>query len=184
MRLARDGPSSPARKRRMRRTAHAGPRLGAGEHVEQEREVADSARHRAVGRNLVEEQIADSASRANAAEARAETVDVAEGGRIAQRPHRVGAVGERHQPCRQRRRRAAARTAGRPRQVVGIAGDAVHRVEAVRAEAEFRRVGLADQDRAGSADARGEQVVASPERGRRRAASRGSCGCLPSRRDP
>ena len=41
----------------------------------------------------LQEEIADRVAR-DAAEARPETVDVAEGGRVAQRPHRVGAVGD------------------------------------------------------------------------------------------
>ena len=134
------------------------PRFRPRDHVEQQRQIAHGARHRSVGGNLVEEKVAHGIAR-YPPETRSEAVDVAEGGRIAQRTHRVGAVRERHQARRQRGRRAAARPAGGLRQIVGIARHAADGIEAVRSQAEFGRVGLADQDRAGGPDARGKQFV-------------------------
>ena len=117
-------------------------------------------------------------------EARAKPVDVAEGRRVAQRPHDVRAVGHRHQPRRQRRRRAAARAAGGAREVVGVAGDA----DAPGCSCATRgRTPACWSCRSGSPRPRaGGRRAGRPRRarGRRRAASRGSCGCPRSRPGP
>ncbi len=57
-------------------------------------------------------------------------------------------LGDGHQSAGQRDGRAAGRSAARLRQVVGIVRRAENLVERLRSRAEFRRVGLADGDRA------------------------------------
>ena len=129
------------------RHRHAG--VVAGLHAQQHREVGHVARHRAEHAHRWKPGVA-SVGR-HAADAGAETVDVVPGGGIAQAAAVIAAVGDRQHAQRQRDRRAAAAAAGRARLVVGVARDAVHLVIGVRAEPEFRRVGLADEDRAGLA---------------------------------
>ncbi len=60
----------------------------------------------------------------------------------------VAAVGEGHHPHGERHPGAAARSAPGLARIVGVAGRAEDRVGAVGAEAEFRHVGLADEQRA------------------------------------
>ena len=69
-------------------------------------------------------------------------------GRDADRAAAVAGMGERQHPGGDRGRRAAAGAAGDPLQVPGIAGWPVHRRLGGDAVAEFRHVGLADQDHA------------------------------------
>ena len=105
-------------------------------------------------------------------------------GGVAQAPHEVAAVGDRQHVRRQRDRGAAAAAAGRLGAVEGVAGDAEHLVEGVRAEAELRRVGLADDDAAGRLHALDHQrVVLRHVVGQQRRAERAS-GCPSSRRRP
>jgi hypothetical protein len=106
----------------------------------------------------LDELVAERAGR-HAAEARPQTEDVVERGRIAQRAHHVAAVGHRLQAQGQADRRAAARSAGRPRRVPRVARDAEDGVVGVRAESELGRVGLADDDGTGAPHARHHQPV-------------------------
>ena len=129
-----------------------------GEGFEQAGDILDRAAHRAIGGKLVQEGVADRIG-GHEAVGRAQAVDVAECGRIAQAAHHVRAVGDGDEACGECGGGPAGGAAGRAAEVVGVVGDAEHRVEAVRAKAEFGRVGLADQDRARRAEAGGQQVV-------------------------
>ena len=79
---------------------------------------------------------------------RPEADHVAECGGIAQRTAGIGAAGNGHEPAGQRDGGAAGGSAAGLRQVVGIVRRAEDLVERLRSRAEFRRVGLADGDRA------------------------------------
>ena len=113
------------------------------------REVGHVARHRADHAHGRHEGVAAVGRHTPDAGAKAEHVVPA--GRIAQAAGIIAAVGDRQHPQRQRNRGAAAAAARGARLVIGIAGDAIDRIEGVRAETELRRVGLADEDRAGRA---------------------------------
>ena len=93
------------------------------------------------------------------AKARPEAIDVAEGRRVAQRAHHVGAVRHEQHPRGQRRRGAPRRAARATGGVVGVPGRSIDWVERVRPLSPFGRVGLADQDGARLPQPRGQQVV-------------------------
>ena len=80
-------------------------------------------------------------------------------GGIAQAAAGVGAGADRQHVGGQRHGRAAGRAAGVEHRIERIARRAPHRVAAVRARAEFRHVGLADDDGAGGAHAADHDVV-------------------------
>ena len=97
--------------------------------------------------------------RRHAARRGAQPDDVAEGGGVADARAEIRPVGERDHAARHRGRRAAAAAARRARAVVGVARRAEDGVEGLRAGAELGRVGLADDDRAGAAQAGDDQRV-------------------------
>ena len=127
-------------------------------HVQQPREVEHRARHRAAGRQLRDVGIDDRPVR-HAALARPHAEDVVPARGIAQAPHEVAAVGDGEHARRERDRGSAAAAAGGARRVVGVHRRAEHLVERVRAQAELRRVRLADDDRAGRLHPLHHQVV-------------------------
>ena len=95
----------------------------------------------------------------HAADGGAEADDIAPGGRIAEGPAGVGAAGDRHHAAGERDRCTAGGAATGFREVVGVAGCAEDTVEGLRAGAELGDVGFAEEDGAGGAHARDEQVV-------------------------
>jgi hypothetical protein len=82
-------------------------------------------------------------------ECRLQSHQAAEAGRDADRTRAVTAQRQRREPGRDCGRRAAARSAGRAREIPGISRRAEQRVVGASAPSELRRVGLADVDRAG-----------------------------------
>ncbi len=74
--------------------------------LQQPRHILDRPAHRSFGRQRREKRVALRIA-GHQAKGRTKPVDVAERGRIAQRPHHVGPVRHRHQPGRQCRRRSA-----------------------------------------------------------------------------
>ena len=116
-------------------------------HVVGEREVRTL---RAKGPEMI--QIVHEGKRAGArqaAERRLQAEDAAVRRRHADRSIGVRAEADRHQPCRDRRRRAARRTAGDARSVMRIASGAVVRILGSEAVGELIHRLAADQDRAG-----------------------------------
>ena len=85
--------------------------------------------------------------------------DAAGGGGNANRSAGIGADGAERHAGRDRDRRSAARSARRSRRIVRIAHRAESRVLAGRAERELVEVGLADEHRAGFAQARGHDRI-------------------------
>src|SRR2546423_807174 len=71
----------------------------------------------------------------------------------------VGAARAGPPPARARRDRAAARTAGRQRQIPGIARDAEDEIVGVALERELRTIRLAEDDGAARAQLRDRQLV-------------------------
>ena len=143
--------------------------IGPTHHREQQREVRDSARHRAVGDELRRQIAFRFRQRRHAPGRGAQTEHAVPAGGIAQRAGEVAAVGKRHHAQRQGDRgapRAASRT---ERGIEGVARRAENLVGRVRAESKLRRVGLADEDRAGSPQpldeeriVRGHMIVMEP----------------------
>ncbi|MNZ87682.1 hypothetical protein D3C78_1065490 [compost metagenome] len=124
------------------RHARIVPGLGA----EQTGNIGDRAAHRSFGGQLLDEHLRSGPER-HTPLGRTQSIDVVERRRIAQRPHHVAAVGHRQHAQRQRHRRPAAAAAGNQGRIVGVGGGAEHAVVGLRAEAEFRDVALADDDR-------------------------------------
>ncbi|MCY1507177.1 hypothetical protein D9M68_414450 [compost metagenome] len=120
----------------------------AGHHGQQHGHVAGRAPHRAFVGQLLQEHFGRRAE-GHAPGRRPHAVDVAEGGRIAQRSAEIAAIRHRQHAGRQRRRRAAAAAAGGPGRVVGIAGGAIHLVVSMRPQPELRHIAAADEERAG-----------------------------------
>ena len=133
--------------------------VGQGQHVQHQRGVAHAAGHRA--------EVGDRAERAqrpgrHPAEGGLEAEDAGEARRD---PDRAAAVGAEVQGAHAERaggRGAAARAAGRPAGVPGIAGDPGERAVGDRLPAELRRGGLADQHRTLLAQARRGRGVLVP----------------------
>ena len=128
-----------------------------GLHGEQQREIGHVARHRSGHAHRRQPGVASVGG--HAAEARAEAEHVVPAGGIAQAAAVVGAVGDGQHAQRQRDRRAAAAAARGARQVIRVTRVAVDRIVGMRAQPEFRRVGLADDDRAGLAHALDHDAV-------------------------
>ena len=120
--------------------------------------VADRPRHRSVRGQLRQEHIPRPTVRHKAI-AGAKSEDVVPPCRIAQRSHHVGPVGKRHHAAGQGRTGAPAGSARGTRGVIGIARHAIDGVIAVRAKAEFRRIGLADDHRPCPAQPRHHRAV-------------------------
>ena len=95
----------------------------------------------------------------HAADGGAEADDIAPGGGIAERAAGVGAAGDGHHAAGERDRCTAGGAAAGFREVVGIVGCAEDTVEGLRAGTELGDVGFAEEDGAGGAHARDEQVV-------------------------
>ncbi len=134
------------------------PRIGARDHIEQDGDILRAAPHRAQCGKLVQEGVADGL-RGHQPPAWPETVDIVPGRRVAQRAHHVRPVGQRQHAGRQRHRRAAGRPAAGARRIVWVHRGAIDRVEGMRAQAEFRHIGLADEDRPRRAHPRRDQLV-------------------------
>ena len=134
---------------RLRRCAIGDARVGTGDArsaaARRRRRCAPSARRRCSG----DHRIADGQRGTRPGDGRKPTTLQKLRG-IAQRAAHVAAVGDRQHAARERDRRAAAAAAAGLREVVRIARRAEDRVERLRAGAELRRVGLADDDRAGA----------------------------------
>ena len=127
-------------------------------HVQKQRHIFGGARHRPSHGKLVAEHIARHIQRHEAI-CGAQPVDVVPRARVAQAAHHVRAIRDRHHPCRKRCRRAARRSPRRAAWIIGIARQPVHGIERVTAKAEFRRVGLADHNRACGSYPRNHQIV-------------------------
>ena len=95
----------------------------------------------------------------HAADGGTEADDIAPGGRIAEGPAGVRAAGDRHHAAGERDRCTAGGAAASFRQVVRVARCAEDTVEGLRAGTELGDVGFAEEDGAGGAHARDEQVV-------------------------
>ena len=124
-------------------------RIETGLRGQQHGHVLDRAAHRPFDRELLHEDLGRRPEGHHAG-GRPQAVDIAEGGRVADRAAEVAAVGHRQHARRQRRGGTAAAAADRLGQVVGVDRGAVDRVDGVRAERELRHVGLADDDGAGA----------------------------------
>ena len=132
-------------------------RVVAGLHAEEQRQVGDAARHRAEHAHRRQPQVAR--VRRHAADAGPQREHVVPTGGVAQAAAVVAAIGDGQHAQRQCDRGAAATAAGAARRVVGVTGGAVHLVVGVRAQAEFRRVRAADEDRARAAHALDHDAV-------------------------
>ncbi|MNQ78691.1 hypothetical protein D3C85_936120 [compost metagenome] len=142
--------------------------------LQQASDVGDAAPHRAFGTQLLDEQFRRRPM-GHAALGRAQAEHVVEGCGVAQRPHHVAAVGHRQHAQGQGHGGAAAAAAGTQAWVIGVAGGAEHVVVALRAQAEFRHVGLADKDCAAGPHARHtDGVVLGHLFGEQRRAHRGA----------
>ena len=131
-----------------RRQAGRIPRRGAGREVEQQRRVCDGLGERPVHRRVLEVPVRERPAR-HASVGRLQAEAAGEARRDADRAAAVARRDERADAARERRRRAAARAARRALEIPGRARDAVDEVAGDRGVAELRRVGLADDDRAG-----------------------------------
>ena len=157
-------------------------RVGAGQHREQQRQVADVARHRAADRGALPR--VGVRPLGHPAQRRPQPDHAAERRRVAQRATHVGAVGQRHHARAQRARRTAGRAAGGPGRVDRVQGGAEDRVEGVRPGGELRHVGLADRYGAGARGPARRAARRGRGRGRRTAASRTSSASRPPRGCP
>ena len=163
-------------RRRRQPVGIAGLRL-AGD-VEQHGAVAhragDGVHHRKPAPALVLRRVGD------AALGRLQAEQAAARGRGADRAAAVAGVGRRHDPGRHRRRRAAGGAAGRAAEVPGIAARAEQDRLGDRLQAEFRRVGLAEDHQAGAAVQAGQRAVGLGDVVLRRAARRWWWPCPPA----
>ena len=155
-RIDRSAPSTKAVRRVVERQRRA--RVGAGHRPQQQRGVlarcAPAARARPAGST----RLATAPPGRGRATVRSPTRLQNEAGLRMLAP-RSDPSAKRHHAAGDRGRRAAAAAARRARRVVGVAGRAEDGVEGLRAGAELGRVRLADDDRAGAAQARDEQRV-------------------------
>ena len=138
--------------------------VGAGDDVEQQRQVTCGARHRSDDDEVVVARQRRRAGRCMAAaghqpERRLERHDAGEVRRHAQRAADVGTELQGHEARRQRGRRAARRAARRALEVPRVARDAVDRVVALPVVEHDRHVGLAEQDGTGPSGTRDDQRV-------------------------
>ena len=126
--------------------------------VEQQRQVLDIARHRALDAEIAID-LEDRRMR-DAADARPHADNAAEARGIAQRAAHVGAVRKPGHAGGERGGGAAGRAGGGARQIPGVAGRAEHLVEGIGAGAEFRRVGFGVDHRAVAFEAFDHQIGA------------------------
>ena len=122
-------------------------RVVPSDYGQQHREVRHRARHRSMHRASAGMKTSRT-SDGDAAERGAKAEHVVERGGIASEPRVIAAVGDGQHPQRERDGRAAAASAGGLRLIVGVERGAEDRIIGMRAEAEFRDVGFADDDRA------------------------------------
>jgi hypothetical protein len=113
----------------------------------QQRRVGDGPPHGALNREIGQRQQTPFVGHGPRARAEADHPGPGRGG--AERAARVRPLGQRHHGARQRRRRAAGRSPRRSRGIERVGGRPVDPVGGVGARAEFRRVGLAQDDRPG-----------------------------------
>ena len=139
---ARERPAGVAERQRH-------PRVGPGDHREQQREVADVAGQRAADRGglpLVVQRATPAPGRARAAGPTTPQNDAG----LRREPPMSEPSASGTMPAASARRRSPAGAAGGPARVVRVAGGAEDPVEGVGAGRELRHVGLADEHRAGA----------------------------------
>ena len=129
-----------------------------GLHVEQIGNILHGTPHRPFSAQLADPGIGRRPHRYPAL-AWAQAKNVVPARWVAQTAHEIGAVCDRQQAQGQCHRGAATAAPGRARRVIGIAGYAEHLIEGVRAQAELRRVGLADHNTAGRFHALHQQAI-------------------------
>ena len=125
-------------------------RIVSGQDREQHGQIGHAAGHRPGNRERGVEGVGH--RRRDPSIGGAEPEHVVERGGIAQRAAMVAAVGNRQHAKRERHRRAPAAAARGLGWIVRVERGAEYRVISLRAQSEFRRIGLADDDAAGPLD--------------------------------